>query len=320
MAAPQLTGESSAKPTATSTQEGQRSIPTPFLTKTYQLVDDPEFDDVISWNESGSTFIVWRPVEFARDLLPKYFKHNNFSSFVRQLNTYGFRKIVPDRWEFANDSFKRGEKRLLSEIHRRKISQQAAVPAHPAAIAAQPVAMVVPANQIESPVNSGDEQVISSHSSQGVLEACSSDVELREENERLRRENARLLQELGQIKGLCNKILQVMSKYDAGYQIDGGEAAGCGAGRLEADGSPELEMLPARRPVKLEAEVFPRLFGVAIGSKRGRAEMVEEESQRSVVDVKTEPSDLAADRTVQVTGQETWRLDWSRPNHVAFKE
>lgn len=68
--------------------ESQRSIPTPFLTKTYQLVDDHTVDDVISWNEDGSTFIVWNPTVFARDLLPKYFKHNNFSSFVRQLNTY----------------------------------------------------------------------------------------------------------------------------------------------------------------------------------------------------------------------------------------
>lgn len=70
------------------TAESSRSLPTPFLTKTYQLVDDAAIDDIISWNEDGSTFIVWNPTEFARDLLPKYFKHNNFSSFVRQLNTY----------------------------------------------------------------------------------------------------------------------------------------------------------------------------------------------------------------------------------------
>ena len=68
--------------------ESQRSLPTPFLTKTFQLVDDKDIDDVISWNDDGSTFVVWNPTVFARDLLPKYFKHNNFSSFVRQLNTY----------------------------------------------------------------------------------------------------------------------------------------------------------------------------------------------------------------------------------------
>lgn len=72
----------------TSGGDSQRTLPTPFLTKTYQLVDDQTIDDVISWNDEGSTFIVWDPTVFARDLLPKYFKHNNFSSFVRQLNTY----------------------------------------------------------------------------------------------------------------------------------------------------------------------------------------------------------------------------------------
>jgi hypothetical protein len=51
-------------------------------------VDDPATDDIVSWGEDNTTFVVWRPPEFARDLLPNYFKHNNFSSFVRQLNTY----------------------------------------------------------------------------------------------------------------------------------------------------------------------------------------------------------------------------------------
>lgn len=97
--------------------------PAPFLEKTYMLVDDPRTNHIVSWGPDEASFVVWRPAEFARNLLPNYFKHCNFSSFVRQLNTYGFRKIMTDRWEFANERFIKDEKHLLSEIQRRKTSQ-----------------------------------------------------------------------------------------------------------------------------------------------------------------------------------------------------
>ena len=63
----------------------------PFLTKLFQIVSVPTTDHCIMWTGKGDSFVISDPDTFARDILPTYFKHNNIRSFIRQLNTYGFR-------------------------------------------------------------------------------------------------------------------------------------------------------------------------------------------------------------------------------------
>lgn len=97
-------GLSAAGPSSSSASKG---LP-PFVTKLYAMVEDPTTEHVISWGPSQETFIVHRPEELASEVLPLYFKHNNYCSFIRQVNTYGFNKVSDTSWEFMNENFKKG--------------------------------------------------------------------------------------------------------------------------------------------------------------------------------------------------------------------
>ncbi|KAD3640921.1 hypothetical protein R6Q59_006617 [Mikania micrantha] len=186
----------------------QRSSPAPFLMKTYQLVDDSMTNEMISWNESGNGFVVWKTADFARDLLPNSFKHNNFSSFVRQLNTYGFHKTLPDKWEFANEHFKRGRPELLIQIHRRKT---VAPPKE------KPNADGDGDGGSASPSPpSGSGYDIGSSSTSSPESKNPGDVEklekLSDENEKLKNEKKFLTSELAQAKKQCDDLVAFLTQ------------------------------------------------------------------------------------------------------------
>ncbi|XP_012718368.2 heat shock factor protein 4 [Fundulus heteroclitus] len=103
-----------------------------FLTKLWTLVENPETNHLICWSATGTSFHVFDQGRFAKEVLPKYFKHNNMASFVRQLNMYGFRKVVnieqsglvkPERddTEFQHLYFMQGHEHMLEHI-KRKVS------------------------------------------------------------------------------------------------------------------------------------------------------------------------------------------------------
>lgn len=106
-----------------------------FLQKTYDMIESSP-ESVACWSENGESFIIKLPREFAKTMLPRYFKHNNFSSFVRQLNFYGFRKHKKDEivitnvndetknwWEFYHEKFVRGKEELMTQIRRKTYSE-----------------------------------------------------------------------------------------------------------------------------------------------------------------------------------------------------
>ncbi|NP_001167375.1 heat shock factor protein 2 [Salmo salar] len=103
-----------------------------FLTKLWTLVEDSDTNEFICWSQEGNSFLVMNEQRFAKEILPKFFKHNNMASFVRQLNMYGFRKVMhidtgivkqerDGPVEFQHPYFKHGQDDLLENI-KRKVS------------------------------------------------------------------------------------------------------------------------------------------------------------------------------------------------------
>ncbi|KAJ8755544.1 hypothetical protein K2173_022123 [Erythroxylum novogranatense] len=208
----------------------RKSSPPPFLLKTYMLVDDPATDHVISWNGEGTGFVVWQPSDFARDLLPTLFKHSNFSSFVRQLNTYGFRKVTTSRWEFCNDMFQKGKRELLCQIRRRRAwsnKQQQNSNKQPL--------MIQPNTPQEDLIVDDEDQRSSSTSS-------SSDHQyntLVHENKRLKKENGVLNSELYSMKRKCKELLDLVAKYAHLENEDDDDRPMLFGVRLEVEGERE---------------------------------------------------------------------------------
>ncbi|KAF8701067.1 hypothetical protein AX14_000572 [Amanita brunnescens Koide BX004] len=121
--------------TTNASKQTRQAVPA-FLQKLYEMVNDLRNADLIRWSDAGDSFFVLDHERFAREVLGRWFKHQNFSSFVRQLNMYGFHKIPhlqqgvlrsdteTEFWNFAHASFHRGQPDLLYLIQRKKQSSQ----------------------------------------------------------------------------------------------------------------------------------------------------------------------------------------------------
>mmetsp|Transcript_29085 Transcript_29085/g.70951 ORF Transcript_29085/g.70951 Transcript_29085/m.70951 type:complete len:368 (+) Transcript_29085:188-1291(+) len=100
----------------TSPSDEDRPVP-PFLVKTYKMVQDKKTNDIISWTDKGDAFVVKKQHEFSQNVLPQYFRTNCFSSFVRQLNFYGFRKRSTNMSTTAHFKHKHFKKDQFDKLH-----------------------------------------------------------------------------------------------------------------------------------------------------------------------------------------------------------
>ena len=63
-----------------------------FLSKLNDILNDDNYKNIIHWDTNGKRVIIVDVFNLCNIVLPKFYKHNNYSSFVRQLNIYGFHK------------------------------------------------------------------------------------------------------------------------------------------------------------------------------------------------------------------------------------
>lgn len=122
----------------------------------HRLVNKTSIDMLICWTNDGTGIWIADAGEFSKSVLPCYFKHGNWQSFVRQLNrrwmgcmvvtrqssthsyclsVYGFRKVCntytsggvadnsshqSDGWHFRHSYFRKGAEHLLQYVKRKR--------------------------------------------------------------------------------------------------------------------------------------------------------------------------------------------------------
>ena len=92
-----------------------------FLIKLFEMTNDETTNEIICWMDESDGFQILDMDRFCNELLPKYFKHNKFSSFIRQLNMYDFQKQRGNGYNFSHSHFIKGSSKehIISSIERK---------------------------------------------------------------------------------------------------------------------------------------------------------------------------------------------------------
>ena len=93
----------------------------PFPVKLYDLLENTD-PRVVSWQPDGNGFTIHDPHNMCAKVLPRFFRHDRMTSLQRQLDLYGFRRVVTgnETGAYRHTLFFRGRPDLLTGIRRQK--------------------------------------------------------------------------------------------------------------------------------------------------------------------------------------------------------
>ena len=101
--------------------------PESFLSKLFDILNNTNNNSAISWDSEGKKIVISDIVKLCNEVLPKFYKHKNYSSFIRQLNLYGFHKtrgILDNSEKYEHEKFTKNitkeEIKQISKVARHK--------------------------------------------------------------------------------------------------------------------------------------------------------------------------------------------------------
>eukprot|EP00934_Nitzschia_sp_Nitz4_P000824 Nitzschia sp. Nitz4//scaffold78_size91513//50071//51382//NITZ4_004929-RA/size91513-snap-gene-0.140-mRNA-1//-1//CDS//3329558130//824//frame0 len=66
----------------------------PFPLKLHAILCNPEYQDLITWLPHGKSWRILKPSAFEKVVIPQYFRHAKYASFMRQVNGWGFKRTI----------------------------------------------------------------------------------------------------------------------------------------------------------------------------------------------------------------------------------
>ena len=180
-----------------------------FLSKLHVILSDNTYNEIIHWDNDGKRMIVKDVVNLCNIVLPKFYKHHNYSSFVRQLNMYGFHKskgILRDGQGYEHEKFNiNSTKEEILQMTRVNKKMKILVD-------------YIKSNQKEDSttetdfLTTGNEDDVLKYLYEKNEENIQNSLELKKEMEELRKENTLLNEEIALFKSILNNHKMLLEK------------------------------------------------------------------------------------------------------------